>query len=175
MLTKSPKVPFLKVDPAWNALGPPVPLWFKEQLKQVDKDIVLQFIPPISRTNPRGCNPKIHPNGVWDICKKMGDSHYLHPRCVYSLTDMEGNHCQPTPKTYKLIRTAWAYHRRNQTDRLQRVMEDSLRRINSVRRSKQRDQLANALHDFACKAFSKQWQNRVRVDGKICEGITKEE
>ena len=164
MLASKAKVPFIKENLGWNNQGPHIPLWFRAKLKQIDKDIVVQFIPPRSEKNPRGCNPASHPNGVWDVCKRLAGSHWLHPRAVFSLVDLHGQFSMPTPKTLRLIRSCWYAHRNNDMARIERVMEDSLRMFNRARAEKSRDRMREALSRFASNAFSRQWQNRVSLN-----------
>jgi len=164
MLSSNPKVPFLKENLSWNRMGPHVPLWFRERLKRIDPDIVIQFIPPRSSKNPRGCNPQSHPEGVWDVCKRIGGSSWLHPRAVFSLVDMYGRFAVPTERTVSLIRQCWYAHRNNCLDRIERIMEDSLRQFNSARVVNSREHMRQALSRFASLAFGRQWQNRVSLN-----------
>ena len=159
-----PKSALLKPNPAWNRMGPPVPLWFKRALRRLHKRMVVQFTPPRSVREPHGVNPEVYPNGVWDLCVRL-PSGYLHPRVVWSLTDAEGNFCMPTADTVHLIWTAVNLQRRNRMDLLEDEMDASIARINKARAERSKRNLYYAIKAYCSKYFGRQWSNRVYLRG----------
>lgn len=158
----------LRPDPAWNRLGPPIPLWFRRQLARIDPGLVLQYIPPRTGRWPRGVNRDVYPWGVWDVCKRLPRTGLLHPRAVWSLADEQGWYSPPGPDTIKLIRMAYSLHRRGQMDKLERVFEDSLIAINRAREEKSVARMRDAMLKHCSARFDRQWDNRVyfRRDAK---------
>lgn len=137
-----------------------MPLWFRRRLGKIDKRLVLQYLPPRSLREPRGVNPEVYPNGVWDVCRKIKGGR-LHPVAVWSLADDQGNYAPPRMDTIRLLHRAYGYHRMNRMDKMYRMLEDALEecRLAKIARSKERMMVAM---DRYLKVFGeRQFQNRV--------------
>lgn len=96
---------FMPVRPEWNAQGPPVSGWFRGRLASIDRNLVLQFIPPMTQ-DADGVDPELYPYGVWAICYRMGRTKWLAKQWVYGLVDDAGNYCPPDGNLVKLLEMA---------------------------------------------------------------------
>jgi hypothetical protein len=123
----------------WNAMGPPLPAWFRAYLRRIDPNLVLQFVPPRSFAKG-GCDPDQHPFGVWAICRRMNATGWLCKRWVYSMSTPEGVPLYPTRDLVELLIRARDLWRKGQLDELEnhfdRAMND--KRNRAVEESKQR-------------------------------------
>ena len=130
--------------------------------------LVLQFTPPKSeRTDWKGVSPALYPNGVWDICNRLRKTGFLHPVAVWSLTDSNGRFAQPGMDTIKLLRTALRICRKRGTEKLERMMDDSIMEINKARETKSVARLHNALQRHAGRFNGRQWNNRVSMRREV--------
>lgn len=146
--------------PEWNRLGPTVPLWFRQAIKRIDPDLTLQFIPPTT-VDCRGVSSDIYPNGIWDVCKRLPRSGFLHPHTVVSLSDSRGRFCQPTPRLVKLLRIAYAFKRRGEIHRMETMVDRSLDEIKKARSAKSMTKLRRAIAEYMSVVGTRQWTNRV--------------
>lgn len=162
-----PRAGLLKPDPVWNRLGPPIPLWFRRQLRWIDKDLMLQFVPPRGYISERGVNPEIHPYGVWNIGKLLPRTRFLNPCVVWSLTDMYGRYSPPQPATIKLIRTAYNLQCHNRIHELERLLDESLVQINRAREDRSVAKLRDAIQKYCSVTMGRQWENRVLFGRKV--------
>jgi len=123
----------------WNAMGPPLPVWFRVYLEEIDPDLVLQFVPPSSFAKG-GCCPKQHPFGVWAICKRMNATGLLCKRWVYSMSHPTGEPLQPTRDLVELLIRSRNLSRRGQLDKLEDMFDRAMaeKRNNAVSDSKER-------------------------------------
>lgn len=123
----------------WNAMGPPLPVWFRTYIEEIDPDLVLQFVPPSSFAKG-GCCPKQHPFGVWAICRRMNATGWLCKRWVYSMTQPNGAPLVPTRDLVELLIRARDLWRKGQLDQLEdrfdRAMQE--KRNEAVQQSKER-------------------------------------
>ena len=158
------KAGLLKPDPVWNRFGPPIPLWFKRQLKWIDPELVLQFIPPHYTTEDgsvRGVPPELYPFGVWSICKKLKRTGLLHPRTVWCLADLNGVYSPPGPDTIRILRLAYNLQRRGNMDKLETMMDESIAGLNQARCERSLAKLQQNLQKFCSVTCDRQWSNRV--------------
>jgi len=153
--------------PDWNRRGPHVPVWFLRRLRRLDPRLVLQFTPPRSLKDPRGVPPRIYPNGIWDICKRMRRSGFLHPVATWSLADSEGYYAPPGANTLKLLGTAMKLHRAGRSKVLEDKMDRALEEINSAQEARSVERLHSALQKFISFRGSRQWNNRVFLRKEI--------
>lgn len=87
--------------PRLNALGPPIPLWWRRELEKIDKRFVLQFHP----TGRVQGSPKIL--GFWAVCTRLPRSGLLFKQHVLTLTDQNGCHRTPDARDIKRIKEGW--------------------------------------------------------------------
>lgn len=152
---------FLTMRADWNRRGPYVPLWFRLQLKKLDKKFVLQFLPPRSERDPRGVDPGIYPHGVWDVCVRLPRSGMLHPRVVWSLADTEGNYSPPGPDTVRLLRAALYFQKVNRVEEIEEMMDQALVAAQKARAAEYKNNFMNAMQKCCSLKCTRQWNNRV--------------
>jgi hypothetical protein len=155
------KETFLRIRPDWNRMGPPVPLWFRKRVEKLG--FTLQFIPPRSIYHPRGVNPDMYPGGVWDICKRLRRSKFLHPRVVFSLADSGGNYVRPCMETWRILRYALYLQRMNRMEELEDMMDRSIADYQQAIAGGERERFHNCMQKFCSLHMGRQWQNRVRI------------
>ena len=153
----------LRVNPAWNRLGPHVPLWFRRRLKELDPRLFLQFLPPRSARHPRGVTPGIYPRGVWDICRRLPRSRWLHPIAVWSLADSMGNYAAPGIDTLRMLKLAVKYRRQGLARRLEDAMDKTLVQLKIAKADRSSAQLHKALARYCSIKGRRQWTNRVSL------------
>lgn len=129
--------------------------------------MTLQFIPPMTLVGSKGCNPCMHPLGVWQIARKLRRTGYLHKVAVWSLTDTRGLYSPPTPHTLRVLRMAMYLHRQGEGDKLQQILDESLEEINDARARKNKHDLRDALRKFFSAAGNRQYSNRVFFGDKV--------
>lgn len=151
--------------PEWNRQGPPVSLWFRKRIKQIDSRLTLQFIPVRSTRNPRGVPPNLFPGGVWDVCIWLPQSGYLSPVAVWSLVDSGGNFASPGADTVRLLRKAYALKRNQQSQRLEAELDRSLLDCKRAQAAKSQNAMVNAMSSYLSVSMRdrRQWENRIRV------------
>lgn len=120
------KTSTMPVRPDWNAMGPRLPLWFRQGLKRIDKRLVLQFVPPSNHAEG-GCDPTQHPFGAWAICRRMRRTRWLCKRWVYNLTAPNGLPIPPTRDLLKMLKRATALWRRGQHDRMEDMFDRAMK------------------------------------------------
>lgn len=109
----------------WNAMGPPLPVWFRVYVEEIDPDLVLQFVPPSSHAKG-GCCPKQHPFGVWAICRRMAATGWLCKRWVYSMTTADGSPLQPTRDLVELLIRARDMWRNGRMDQMESMFDRAM-------------------------------------------------
>lgn len=125
----------------WNALGPPLPLWFKAAVKRVDKRLVLQFIPPRS-IDPQGVPSGMFPWGVWYICGRIPRCpDWITKRAIFTLADDSGVPVPPTWDIIKVLREAKWDRRREGTSRLEEAFEESVEALGRAEDEKVRNEV----------------------------------
>lgn len=155
-----PSVNVMAVNPGWNHLGPPIPLWFRSALRRLDSTLQLQFIPP-STVHPRGMPAEKYPYGGWQICRRMKKTGWLHKLAVWSLMDRFGRYSPPGPDTIRILRLC----RNLWNHRKFTVLSDELDRVCS-RMKKQREdasyeELMDNMGKFMSLQGNRQFSNRV--------------
>jgi len=149
----------------WNLMGPPVPLWFRAQLRQIDPKLVLQFMPP-SDVAEGGVNPSMFPRGVWRICRRMPRTGWLHGTPVFSLVAQQGQHMRPSAALVNQIRNARDMWRR---DRLDDLTDEFDRSVASMRRAQEQQSKEAAMEQLAAcmrrHNYTSYRGRRIRVPG----------
>jgi len=155
-----PSVNIMSVEPGWNALGPPVPLWFRSALRRLDRTLQLQFIPP-STVHPKGMPSDKFPYGGWQICRRMKRSGWLHKLAVWSLMDRFGRYSPPGPDTIKILRLCKNLWNHNKFS----VLSDELDRVCSDMKQQRADasyeELIDKMGKFMSLQGNRQFSNRV--------------
>ncbi len=163
------KETFLKVNAAWNALGRRyLSARFRKRFEALFGKLgfVLQFIPPRSLLHPRGVNPEIYPLGVWDVCKRLTRSRFLHPRVVWSLADTEGRPSPPGPDTLRLIRTALFLQRNDRVEEIEETIDKSIRQIKRAGAEKNEAAMRAMLKRYSSAYGTRQWTHKVSMKRK---------
>ena len=153
----------------WNLMGEelcPIPIWFRVQLRSLDPQWTLQYIPP-DWVHDDGVNENIYPYGVWDICYRLPKSRLLHPKAVYSLADSEGNLCPPGPDIIRLLRIARYMTLRGEQEALRKMMDNAILDYRRSRVGTSREEMHGSLQKFCSVNFDRQWQNRVYLRTEI--------
>jgi hypothetical protein len=149
--------------PDWNAIGPHLPLWFRRQLKKLDKRFVLQFIPPYPVLGSK-LSRELFPRGCWVICRKLSRTGWLHNRWVMSLSDENGNPASPTPDSIAMLRVAKNLWRRSQADRLDQELDRSMRAVEAAKTEESRERMLSDLDRVLSKRnFMQHASSRVTV------------
>lgn len=151
----------MRARPDWNVKGPQVAPWFRRALARLDKRLVLQFVPARRIGQKGGMNAKMFPKGAWIICRRLRRSRYLHPAAVWSLVDDAGNPASPGADTIRVLRIAMAYHRNNQWDRLERLVDDFCTGMNTRKQDQSMNMFRAKMKQAASILGSRQWNNRV--------------
>lgn len=154
----------------WNSMGPPVPPWFRKQLKLVDPTLVLQFVPP-DTLDRNGMNSKYYPSGGWQICRKLPRTGFLHKVVVWSLLDREGYPAPPGPDTIKLLRLArnmWRHHDYlTMEETMDKAMQDAVR----AKARNAKEDLMKSMNDCLSVMDTRQFTNRVFIRGNDLKAI----
>lgn len=142
----------------WNAMGPPLPGWFRAYLRKIDPNLVLQFVPPRSFA-AGGCDAKQHPFGVWAICRRMHATGWLCKRWVYSMSMPNGVPLPPTRDLVELLLKARDLWRRGQMDEMEgmfdRQMAEKRRTMVEKSRERQHERIEQRMRDMNMPAFMK--------------------
>ena len=152
---------------AWNGGSPPpIPAWFRAQLKSLDPTLELQFIPP-DWADPDGVPERIYPYGVYDICYRLPKSNLLHPKVVYSLANSEGMPCPPGPSIIRLLRIAKYLCLRGEHAKLRQTMDAAVTQYKSARARESKAEAHDACQKFCSVNFNRQWSNRVYLREEV--------
>jgi hypothetical protein len=109
----------------WNAMGPKLPVWFREFLEEIDPDLVLQFVPPRPFAKG-GCDPTQHPFGVWAICRRMPQTGWLFKRHVFDLSTPQGLPCPPTRDLCEMLLHSRGLWRTGKLDQLESLFDRAM-------------------------------------------------
>jgi len=157
--------------PEWNKLGPPVPLWFKLQLKRLDPTLHLQFLPPSNWVEPGLCRHAMNwlefPLGGWQICRKLKRVGWLHRLCVWSLMDRFGRYTPPDWETVVVLRYARNLWRNGLFTKLEDDLDETLTRIQKNKADASFDALLDALDKFVALQGRREFTNRVFHKGGV--------
>lgn len=136
--------------PDWNRAGPPVPAWFRWQLKRIDPQLYLQFMPPDTQDSD-GVNARMFPRGVWAICRLMKRSGMLLKRWTWHLADSKGNYSPPDGATVAILQYAYDCYRAGVNDGFEEKLDSHMTALKSAGRSKDRNRLSNGIYDMIVK------------------------
>lgn len=118
----------------WNRKGPRLPLWFRQQLRRIDRRLVLQFIPGDAPGMP-------WKGGAWYICSRVPRSNLLAKRAVYMMVTADGSPIPPSPQLIRVLREARRLRRRGNLDALERKHEASMLELGRAREQQSRERL----------------------------------
>lgn len=118
-----------KPNRAWNAMGPPLPAWFKAAVARIAPNMCWQFFPPRGIAEDGGVTPEVFPNGVWCLHQRLPRSGWLIARPFYTMADPWGQWEIPSPRIIKIIRLGLNLNRRRQMDRLAAEVEKSVQDV----------------------------------------------
>lgn len=131
--------------PDWNRMGPALPAWFRLRLKRIDSRLVPQFVPPVT-VDPAGVPAGDFPHGVWYICARVPRSRrWLAKRAAYVLVDEDGQPAMPTMSLLKMLKEARNLRRRNRSDDLERMYQESIAALTRDRAQASRVQLTERI------------------------------
>jgi hypothetical protein len=155
----------------WNAMGPPMPGWFRAYLRKIDPTLVLQFVPPRSHAEG-GCDPSRNPFGVWAICRRMPNTGWLCKRWVYSMAKADGTWLPPTRDLVELLIKARNNWRRGRLDDMEATFDRhvAIKRKEAVAQSKERlhQRIDNRMRAANMREF---YNRRVVVPGGMPAGM----
>lgn len=157
---------FLRVNPAWNALGRRyLSARFRKRFDALfgKQGFVLQFMPPRSLLHLRGVNPDVYPLGVWDVCKRLPRSGFLHPRVVWSLADTEGRPSPPGSDTLRLVRTALFLQRNDRVEKIEETIDNSIQRIKRAGAEENEAAMRAMLRRYCSAYGTRQWTHKVSM------------
>jgi hypothetical protein len=160
---------FLRVNPAWNRMGQRyLSARFRKRFDALfgKQGFVLQFIPPRSLLHQRGVNPEIYPFGVWDVCKRLPRSGFLHPRVVWSLADTEGRPSLPGPDTLRLVRTALFLQRNDRVEEIEETIDKSIQAVKRAGAEKNEAAMRAMLRRYSSAYGTRQWTHKVSMRRK---------
>lgn len=150
----------------WNALGVPLPLWFRRSLRRIDRRLTVQYMPPAT-VDPAGVNPAHFPYGLWTVCRKMPRTGWLHSRWVMGLFDEKtGRPRQPRRSDLAAIvecRNHWRRQRSERiTDEFDRACKEMMRSNTESAKCRSMERIAQCMrkHDF-----TQYGGRRIRVPG----------
>lgn len=148
-----------RANPTWNAQGPPIPGWFRSELRRLNRhygvQLVLQFTPPSDHCK----------DGAWNICRRLPHSRHLHPRAVWSLVDWNGNYAPPGMDTVRLLERTLSYHRARRMGALEQEMDRAIRDFNEARCRKSLLEFHQETDRLAAKMLRHggQWTHKVSL------------
>ncbi len=91
----------------WNRRGPPIPRWFRDKLRQIDKTLFLQYLPAADPTElDQGVDRSRYPNGLWAICRRLRRTNFLLKRWVYCVTDLNTGQHRPSYAVLRMVKLA---------------------------------------------------------------------
>lgn len=123
-LRKKMAASLMPPHPEWNSIVPRPPTWFRVGIKRIDKQLILQYLPPNIRPEwKNGCNAQMFPYGVWVVMRQLRGSKLLHAKWVYGLYDEFGGYKEPDGKTLEMIRIAHRMWVRRGGDYLDKYMD----------------------------------------------------
>ena len=138
--------------PDWNAIGPRLPAWFRLRLSRIDRNLVLQFIPPRGTNGDGkgrgGVDSGQFPEGVWVICRLLRGTGWLLKRWIWSLSDQYGRYQEPGADTIEMLRTARDLWRRDAGEVMEREMEEAIEAVKSDRVRNSREHLKEYLEQL---------------------------
>ena len=160
-LYRSFRSSFMRRQPLWNRMAPPLPLWFRLALKRVDSRLTLQYIPPKSKDR-RGCPEQSYPEGVWCVCAKLRrNPDWVSKRAVFALADPQGRPLAPTRRLLRLLRVARNDRRQRGIDRLERATEGAIEAIGCRREAASKEilleRIENNLRTLQGSASGRPW------------------
>ena len=128
---------FMPVRRDWNAMGSPIPAWFRRRLATLDPNLALQYMPPRS-VDPAGVDENRYPQGIWAICYRLGRTRWLAKQWVYGMVDDGGRYCPPDGRLVRLLAAAIRASRRHQRDKLARWFDQHLDALSKDRSDRAR-------------------------------------
>lgn len=129
---------YMRAREDWNRAGPALPLWFKLQLRRIDRRLKLQFVPGDAPGMP-------WPAGAWYICSRIPRTKWLAKRAVYMLVQQDGSPIPPSRDLIRVLRRARQDRRRGRLDALERQHEESMQRLVKERDEKSKRDLINRI------------------------------
>jgi hypothetical protein len=165
----------IKVDPRdyvmpvrkdWNAMGPPLPAWFKRGLRNIDPFLRLQYMPP-DWAAKGGVNADVFPCGAWVVCRAMRRTGWLHKRWTLALFDPPtGGIRPPTRQDLRDLKRAKKLWRRGQGGKLHDEFDKACRSLtrarNEASRAKAMDRMAGCMRKHN---FTQYGGRRIQVPG----------
>ena len=130
--------------PDWNEIGPPIPDWFEQDLKEIDENLCLQFMPP-DYSDPDGVDHNQFPYGVWVICTYLEGSEWLLKRWTWHLSDAQGFFSPPDGGTLAILRHAHDCYRANVEPNFEEMLDSHVSGLRASDKSKSRDKRSNAV------------------------------
>jgi len=92
----------------------------------------------------------------------------LLPQAMWSLSDVDGNYCPPTPNTLRLLRLAMYHHHRQDGHVMEKQMENSVLAMKQACEDDSRKHLHASATDFCRHVFKgRQWSNRIFLNAAI--------
>ena len=155
---------FMPERTEWNRLGPRVPQWFRDKLRDIDRQLVLQFIPPMTVVGHEGCSPQQFPYGVWVICRRMRRTRFLYKEWVHSLSDDAGRFVRPGPSMVRIIRMVKNMSRDKHRGRLMSWCDEQIHAIRCAKEDAAQSYMAEELASvMSSHSFSNTASPRVSV------------
>ncbi len=132
--------------PDWNKIGPKVPGWFRAKLKQMDRYLYLQFMPP-NYVDPDGVDHQQFPYGVWTICRYLPHSRWLLKRWTWHLADAQGNYSPPDGNTIAILKYAYDCYRAKVEPNFEEMLDSHVAQLRAEKKDQSKNERSNKLMD----------------------------